>query len=264
MLTEVAPGVHVRQSAFGQSNAVVVRDAGGTLLVDPGISGDDLDELSDDLDALRVVVTVGFSTHPHWDHLLWHERFGDVARYATAKCVATARARLDGNREKASRLAPGAPLDALGVVTALRRGTTRIPWRNRLIRILEHDAHAPGHAALFIEDVRVLIAGDMLSDIEIPLFDPRGTDPCGDYVGALHLLASVSADTVIPGHGGVAYGTEVGSRIDADRAYVRALLAGIDPADPRIGSEATYGVDWLPEAHQDNVGLASQKSLGQR
>jgi hypothetical protein len=28
-------------------------------------------------------VVAGFSAHPHWDHLLWHPRFGDVPRYAT-------------------------------------------------------------------------------------------------------------------------------------------------------------------------------------
>jgi glyoxylase-like metal-dependent hydrolase (beta-lactamase superfamily II) len=260
MLMEIARGVHVRQSAFSQSNAVVIRGSSGALLVDPGISGDELDELGDDLDSMGIVVTMGFSTHPHWDHLLWHERFGDVARYGTAKCVATARERIAGNREKASRLAPGAPLDTLDAVTALPPGAAELPWRGRTIRILEHDAHAPGHAALFVEDVRVLIAGDMLSDVEIPLFDARGSDPCGDYVVALDLLASVPADVVIPGHGSVGFGTDVGSRIEADRAYVRALLAGIDAADSRVGSDATYGLDWLPEAHQDNVELASQRS----
>jgi glyoxylase-like metal-dependent hydrolase (beta-lactamase superfamily II) len=263
MLTEVARGVHVGQSAFSQSNAVVIRGSSGALLVDPGISGDELEELSDDLDSMGIVVTMGFSTHPHWDHLLWHERFGDVARYGTAKCVATARERLAGNREKASRLAPGAPLDTLDAVTALRPGATELPWQGRAIRILEHDAHAPGHAALFIEDVGVLIAGDMLSDVEIPLFDARGMDPCGTYVVGLDLLASVPADVVIPGHGSVAYGTDAGSRIEADRAYVRALLAGIDPADSRVGSDGTYGLDWLPEAHQENLELARQSSAVQ-
>lgn len=29
-------------------------------------------------------VAAGFSTQPHWDHLLWHPRFGDVPRYATS------------------------------------------------------------------------------------------------------------------------------------------------------------------------------------
>lgn len=258
MFDEIASGVFVRQSAFCQSNAILVRDATHALLVDPGTDGDDLNGLADDLEALGVVVTVGFATHPHWDHLLWHERFGDVARHGTAKCVAAARERLEPNQEMASRLAPGAPPLTLDRVSALPAGSTHVPLQNRSIRILEHDAHAPGHAALLIEDVRVLIAGDMLSDVEFPLFDPRGADPPGDYAGALDLLASASAAVVIPGHGSVAYGAEVSSRIDADRRYVRALLAGADPADPRLASDATYGPDWLPEVHQRNVRLASR------
>ena len=53
------------------------------ILVDPGIDGSELNQLADDLDGLGLPVVAGFSTHPHWDHLLWHSRFGDVPRYAT-------------------------------------------------------------------------------------------------------------------------------------------------------------------------------------
>ena len=83
MLQEVADGVWVRQSAWVWSNAVVVRGDEGLVLVDPGIDGSDLSALADDVDRLGVPVVAGFSTHPHWDHLLWHSRFGDVPRYAT-------------------------------------------------------------------------------------------------------------------------------------------------------------------------------------
>ena len=55
------------------------------ILVDPGIDGSDLNQLADDLDWLGIPVVAGFSTHPHWDHLLWHSRFGDVPRYATPR-----------------------------------------------------------------------------------------------------------------------------------------------------------------------------------
>ena len=51
------------------------------ILVDPGIDGSELNQLADDLDRLGIPVVGGFSTHPHWDHLLWHARFGDVPRY---------------------------------------------------------------------------------------------------------------------------------------------------------------------------------------
>src|SRR5690242_10985481 len=84
MLTEVADGVWVRQSAWVWTNSIVVREEDGLILIDPGIHGSELDQLADDLDRLATPVVAGFSTHPHWDHLLWHPRFGEVPRYATA------------------------------------------------------------------------------------------------------------------------------------------------------------------------------------
>src|SRR5215471_20312366 len=91
MLTEVASGVWVRQSELFQSNAVVLRGEHGVLLVDPGIDGDDLAELADDIAGLGETVAAGFSTHPHWDHVLWHARFGEVPRYGTAQGAKVAR-----------------------------------------------------------------------------------------------------------------------------------------------------------------------------
>jgi glyoxylase-like metal-dependent hydrolase (beta-lactamase superfamily II) len=83
MLTEVADGVWIRQSAWVWTNSIVVRGEEGLILVDPGIDGAELNELADDLDRLGIPVVAGFCTHPHWDHLLWHPQFGDVPRYAT-------------------------------------------------------------------------------------------------------------------------------------------------------------------------------------
>ncbi len=81
MLDQVADGVRVRQSEWVWSNAIVVRGEDGLILVDPGIDGSDPDQLADDVDRLGIPVVAGFSTHPHWDHLHWHSRFGDRPRY---------------------------------------------------------------------------------------------------------------------------------------------------------------------------------------
>ena len=85
MLTQVADGVWVRQSAWVWTNSIVVRAEDGLILVDPGIDGSELNQVADDLDRLGIPVVAGFCTHPHWDHLLWHPRFGDVPRYATPR-----------------------------------------------------------------------------------------------------------------------------------------------------------------------------------
>jgi glyoxylase-like metal-dependent hydrolase (beta-lactamase superfamily II) len=99
MLTQVADGVWVRQSEWVWTNSIVVRGEGGLILVDPGIDGSELNQLADDLDRLGIPVVAGFSTHPHWDHLLWHPRFGDVPRYATHAGAHVA----SGARERAQR-----------------------------------------------------------------------------------------------------------------------------------------------------------------
>ena len=101
MLNQVADGVWVRQSAWVWSNAIVVRGVGGLILVDPGIDGSDLNQLADDVDRLGIPVVAGFATHLHWDHLLWHARFGDVPRYAMPAAAHAA----PGVRERAQAMA---------------------------------------------------------------------------------------------------------------------------------------------------------------
>lgn len=262
MLTEVADGVYVRQSAFCRSNATVVRGDDGVLLVDPGVDGGDLTELAEDLERLGQAVVLGFATHPHWDHVLWHERFGTPRRLATAACVGAAHALRARLQERAAELAPGVAPSLVGRIVPLPADAATLPWSGPEVRVTEHQAHAPGHAALLVPARRVLIAGDMLSDVEVPLFDPDGDDPAADYAAGLEQLAALCASgvtTVVPGHGAVATGAEIDARIAADRTYVGALRDGVDPDDPRVGPNASYGADWLPEAHERNVGLARNR-----
>jgi glyoxylase-like metal-dependent hydrolase (beta-lactamase superfamily II) len=64
-----------------------------------------------------------------------------------------------------------AALDLFGLITGLPAETAQIPWDGPEVRIIEHPAHAQGHAALLIEGRGVLVAGDMLSDVLIPMLD---------------------------------------------------------------------------------------------
>jgi glyoxylase-like metal-dependent hydrolase (beta-lactamase superfamily II) len=138
--------VLVHESEFCQSNAVVVQGRAGVLLVDPGVHDDELDCLATDLADSGQTVVAGFSTHPHWDHLLWHARLGAPPRYGTARCAATARDRLsDGIDARRLGIPEQVPLDLLGLLTGLPAETERIPWDGPQVRIIEHDAHAPGH-----------------------------------------------------------------------------------------------------------------------
>jgi glyoxylase-like metal-dependent hydrolase (beta-lactamase superfamily II) len=269
VLRRVADSVLVHQSEFMQSNAVVVQGSSGVLLIDPGVLDFELVALANDLRELGQPVVAGFSTHPHWDHLLWHAEFGEVPRYGTARCAATARERLSdpGAKARVATMMPPdiverVPLDLLGHITGLPAGTTELAWDGPRVRIIEHQAHASGHAALLIEDCGVLVAGDLLSDILIPMLDLSGAaDPIEDYLTALQLIEGVAADVevVIPGHGSVGGADQVRERIALDRGYVHALREGESPSDPRLGPSA-YGKDFLPDVQKRQLQYLAQRN----
>jgi glyoxylase-like metal-dependent hydrolase (beta-lactamase superfamily II) len=262
VLTQITENILVHQSDFMQTNAVIVRGPTGVLLVDPGVHGDELAVLADDLIERGDAVSVGFSTHPHWDHLLWHPRLGSATRYGTARCAATVEARLEIGRNMATESARDVSLDLFGAIIALPPGAGYVPWDGPRIHIVEHQAHAPGHAALLIENERVLVAGDMVSDILIPLLDLRGgRNPVQDYLDGLRRLEEIAgeADVFIPGHGSVGSADELRRRIDQDRAYAIALRDGHDPVDARVGPDASFGRDWLPDVHARQVRTLSER-----
>lgn len=244
-LNQVADGVWVRQSEWVWTNSIVVRADDGLILIDPGIHGPELEDLADSVDRLGAPVIAGFSTHPHWDHLLWHSRFGAVPRYATAAGASfaadTLEQQLAGPAEDGGE---DVPLELIGLVTPLPADGGPVPGE-----IIEHQAHCVGHAAVLLADRGVLVAGDMLSDILVPIFDPSQADQVGAYETALARLdeAASHVSVAIPGHGAVAEGSEVAARLAAERAYIDALRRGDEPVDARLER------DWVAGIHRGNL-----------
>ncbi|MBC9717536.1 MBL fold metallo-hydrolase [Streptomyces sp. TRM66268-LWL] len=257
MLKAVAEGVQIHVSELLLNNTVVVQGQDGVLLVDPGISTSELRCLADDLRSSGRPVVAGFSTHPDWDHVLWHADLGEAPRYGTARGAAYMRELLSDPGWRtcvAEGLPPElegeVPLDLFGRITALPAGTAELPWKGPEIRIVEHPAHAQGHAALLIEESGVLVAGDMLSDVLVPMFDDSA-DPLEEYLVGLERLEEVAdeVEVLVPGHGTACGADELRTRIDLDRAYVHALREGREPDDPRIGPSARPGWEWVSDLH---------------
>ncbi|MQA12191.1 MAG: MBL fold metallo-hydrolase [Pseudonocardiaceae bacterium] len=268
MLRQVAEGVLVHQSEVLQNNSVAVQGRSGVLLIDPGITGSEMASLANDLRELGQPVVAGFSTHPDWDHVLWHADLGEAPRYGTARGAAYMRD-LRSDADWRARVAEGlppeiaeeVPLDLFGLITGLPAETARIPWDGPEVQIIEHPAHAQGHAALLIEERGVLVAGDMLSDVLVPMFDDTA-DPIEDYLVGLRLLEGVAddVDVLIPGHGSVGGADQVRARTEQDRAYVHALRDGHAPDDPRIGPAAKPGWEWVSELHNGQAQRFARKS----
>ncbi|ARC57835.1 Hydroxyacylglutathione hydrolase [Frondihabitans sp. 762G35] len=204
------------------------------LLVDPAWEVDELESLADALDERSLRPVAGFSTHAHHDHLLWHPRFGDVPRWSSAE---TARLAAGERAALLTMLGPWPDdlVPLVGAVTAVDGDL--IPWAGQEARLVVHDAHVPGHTAVWLPGPRILLAGDLLSDVELPLPDePPGA--LERYALGLDALAPfvARARLVVPGHGSP--GTDARARLDRDRRYLDAVSRGLEPDDERLADEA--------------------------
>jgi hydroxyacylglutathione hydrolase len=250
-LTEIAPGVLVGTSSFAlTTSTVVVGAAGGCLLIDPGVTVAELAGLAGELADRSLRPVVAWSTHPHWDHVLWSRELGDAPRYATPAAVRIAGTERDGMVEGMQHSAPGHDLALFGRLTALPEMDTvpAIGWDGPAAQLIVHDGHAPGHGAVFLPDTGVLMAGDMCSDVEIPLLDTVAADAFGDYRTGLARLAAVSGvRQIVPGHGHVADAAEFRRRLAADSGYLDALARAEPFDDPRISQ------DWMRAAHEEQL-----------
>lgn len=248
-LREISAGVLVATADRGTTNSsVVVGPDGGCLLVDPAITPADLVDLAQGLQDNGLRPDLGFATHPHWDHMLWSRDLGDIPRYALPAAVQLAEQDRDDIVSFVRDSMPGHDLELLGRLVSLPGASNRIPWDGPIAEVIAHDGHAPGHAAVLIPQSGVLLAGDMVSDIEIPLLDLVASDPLGDYRTGLDRLAVVSGvHWVVPGHGHIADAAEFRRRLDTDYRYLDLLVAGHHFDDPRC----TDG--WLRDRHIEQL-----------
>jgi glyoxylase-like metal-dependent hydrolase (beta-lactamase superfamily II) len=250
-LTEIAPGVWVAQSRFYVQNSTVILDGhGGAIVVDPAYYADELAAIPADLAALGVSVVAGISTHQHYDHVLWHPDLGDVPRWSTP---GTVRATVENRDRVVGPLADDLPDDLIDLAARLTPYDGElIEWSGPTVRIHVHDAHAPHHLALELPDLGVFVAGDMLSDAELPMPDDDDTDLV-TYRTGLDSLEEVGRRSrlLVPGHGSVT--DNPAERWEADRRYLDDLESSGSSDDSRIG------LDGMAELHAANVRRARRR-----
>lgn len=235
-------------SSVMMTNSIVIRSGDDAVLVDPAWTTAELGRLAAHLQGSTVVC--GWATHAHHDHMLWHPGFGSCPRYATPRA---ARRALEQQAELAQAATAHVAWELIPLVARVEVYDGRtLPWEGPEVQILAHNAHAPGHGALWIPESRSLIAGDMLSDVEIPMFAETGWQAYRDGLETLEPYVRQAAE-IIPGHGrrtpsGGGADTPV-ARWEADMAYLEQAAEGRGHTDPRLGS----GPVWLWDSHHENL-----------
>jgi glyoxylase-like metal-dependent hydrolase (beta-lactamase superfamily II) len=242
-----AVGVHrdviVFVSRVWQTTCTAVRSSDEGFVIDSPVYPDELEALPGVLEQASFPASALLVTHGDWDHLLGRLAFPELS----LGCAETTAARLaaePGAAQRALRnfdeehyVARERPL-ALGGVQALPvPGKLSIGPEHEL-ELHPADGHTSDGTAVWIPWGRVLVCGDYLSPVEIPMISAGGSTAA--YAATLGRLRPVleEAETVVPGHGGPISGSDALAVLAEDLAYVEVLLAGGDPPlPPRRSSE---------------------------
>jgi glyoxylase-like metal-dependent hydrolase (beta-lactamase superfamily II) len=218
--------VLVATSAIWQTNCAVVRAGEESFLLDSPILPDELEALPALVEQAGFPAPTGLlATHGDWDHLLGRLAFPGIALGCAESTAARVRA-APGEAQRELRafdeehfIERQRPL-ALGAVQALPvPGSCGIGKRELALH------PAPGHTgdgiAILIEWAGVLLSGDYLSPVELPVLGPAGmAEAYADTLERLRPLVE-RVEHVVPGHGRVLGRERALEILDEDLAHVR-------------------------------------------
>ncbi len=223
-----AVGLHedvvVATSRVYQTTCTLVRSGEEAFCIDSPILPDEL-ELLPALARQSSFTVVGLlATHADWDHLLGRYAFPE----APLGCSETTAARLVNEPGAAQRelrefdeehyVERPRPLSLPGAQRLPVPGKVEVG--DRELELQPTDGHTEDGMAVWIPWAGVLVCGDYLSPVEIPMV--RNADA---YLATLARLEPLveQAEHVVPGHGVPIDGTRAAAILREDRAYVEAL-----------------------------------------
>ena len=207
-----------------QTTCTAIRSGAEGFVVDSPLFPDELDVLPAVLEQAGFPVSGLLATHGDWDHLM-----GRLAFPGAALGVAeTTAARLTGEPGAAQRelrafdeehyVERPSPL-SLGQVQALPvPGHVEIGGQE--IELHPADGHTADGMALWVPWARVLVCGDYLSPVEIPMLSESGSRDA--YLATLERLRPLleQAQWVVPGHGVPTEGARAKAILDEDVRYL--------------------------------------------
>jgi glyoxylase-like metal-dependent hydrolase (beta-lactamase superfamily II) len=226
-----AVGLHadvvVAISRAYRTTCTLVRSGNEAFVVDSPVFPDELEILPAIAQQAGFPIVGVLATHADWDHLLGRLAF-EGASLGVAETSAARLAAEPGDAARRLRafddelyVERSRPL-SLGQVQALPV-PGHLDVGTQSIELHPTEGHVPDGMALWLEWAGVLVAGDFLSPVEIPMLSEGGS--VSAYLATLERLRPLveQAEHVVPGHGGPIDAVRALAILREDVAYLEAL-----------------------------------------
>jgi glyoxylase-like metal-dependent hydrolase (beta-lactamase superfamily II) len=221
------PDVFVVTSRFWQTTCTLVRSGEEAFCVDSPVLPDELEILPAVADQAAFRVVGLLVTHADWDHLLGRYAFPE-APLGVAESTALRLRNEPGEAQRKLRdFDEENYMERPGPLGLPAPQALPVPGRcdlgEQTLELHPTEGHTTDGMAIWVPWASVLIAGDYLSPVEIPMISGGGS--LSAYLATLDRLEPVveQAAHVVPGHGGAIEGTRAAAILREDRAYLEAL-----------------------------------------
>jgi glyoxylase-like metal-dependent hydrolase (beta-lactamase superfamily II) len=219
--------VVVVTSRVWQTNCTLIRSGEEAFCVDSPVFHDELELLPTIAQQGGFRIVGRLCTHADWDHVLAGYAFPD-APLGAAESSASALSRRPGEAQRELReFDEEWYVERPGPLTLPAPQALPVPGHCGIgdaeLELHEATGHTDDGMAIVVPWGRVLVCGDYLSPVEIPMLSASGS--LDAYLSTLDRLEPLAeaADWVVPGHGAPIEGVRAAAIAREDRAYLVAL-----------------------------------------
>ncbi|GGF92492.1 MBL fold metallo-hydrolase [Paenibacillus abyssi] len=266
------PGVEVFQSALFQTNATIVETDDLLLLVDPTWLPHEITEIKEYVKAARGQRQLYLLfTHSDFDHLIGYSAFQDAVTI--------------GSRALAEETDKQRKLDQIHAFDAEYYIERDVPVAYPAIdHVIERDGQiltigqtkltfylAPGHTACgvftLVEPTGVWLAGDYLSDFELPLIEHSAAAYEETLGKAQRMISLHQVGSLVPGHGAPTGDTEeMERRIAMASEHLQQLRQAVRDGDEqalvRLEAQHAFPSAFTREGHLGNIRMIREEEQG--
>ena len=215
------------QSGLWETGGAVVVDGGAAVLIDPGITVQEVDAIAERVATLGAEVEAILITHAHWDHLT------GIGSFPSAQvCMGPAAAELLRSGPVAARMESQADVHGFKARGTLRCDRVLEPGMaaqvaSLTVETLPVPGHTPDGLAFRIRAANAMVVGDYLSTYEFPFVYHSTAAYRGTVAALVDALEHDPPGVIVPGHGDTLDASRALALAAEDLRYLHALRAAV-------------------------------------
>ncbi|BFH64751.1 MBL fold metallo-hydrolase [Paenibacillus azoreducens] len=265
--------ITIFQSVLYQTTSTVIELDDLILVVDPNWLPSEIEEIKAHVDAVRGdKACYLLFTHGDYDHIIGYKAFPD------AKTIGSAALASHPQKEHKLQLIRGFdaryyvkrdyPVEFPELDIVIEEDGQQITIGSTTLTFYLAPGHTPDGLFTVIDSAHVFVAGDYLSDFELPFIFHSARAYEETIRKAGQILQNHPVELLVPGHGQyTASREEMERRVNMAQSHLerlkQAVITGDEQSLERLRLEHGFASESTDQCHQENISILQKEYLNQ-